>query len=167
MLYNKKWIQNHYSSLFSSSVCGFIFRWSRMIDIDPWIAATLAFLLNVAQLRPSMARRDRMLSFGGYHDPSEPTTSGSTLPRCWYLVTFRLYAASRFSSMSYDTATSIMSRDPETWSSTSGLSRWPGMALLTVAANLLLVSRLARSSRMASCLAVARLRLKRQLLNTW
>ena len=127
-----------------------------MIDIDPWIAATLAFLLNVAQLRPSMARRDRMLSFGGYHDPSEPTTSGSTLPRCWYLVTFRLYAASRFDheprprNLKFDVWSQSL-----TWDGFVESGSKPSSS-----------SRLARSSRMASCLAVARLRLKRQLLNT-
>jgi hypothetical protein len=52
-----------------------VFTCSRMIDIDTWIAANLAFLLNIAQLRPSMPRRDWMSSFDGSQDPSEPTTS--------------------------------------------------------------------------------------------
>ena len=46
------------------------------ISIDPFIAASLDFLLNADQLRWSMARRDRMSSFKGYHEPRDPTTSG-------------------------------------------------------------------------------------------
>ena len=70
------------------------------ISIDPFIAASLDFLLNADQLRWSMARRDRMSSFKGYHEPRDPTTSGWTCPRCSYLRTFRVYAASRFSEWS-------------------------------------------------------------------
>jgi hypothetical protein len=43
--------------------------------------------------------------------------------RVWYLNTFRVYAALRFSEWLYEVAMLIISRDPDTWSSTSDFSR--------------------------------------------
>ena len=135
--------------------------------MDPWIAAILTFFLKAHQLRPLMLRRDLISSFRGYHDPREPTTSGKMFPRVIYLSTLRRNAASMLAGVSYETATSSISRAPAYWSSTSGRSDCPGTALLMETVSPFLVSSRWSRLRTVSWRLVARTNPSRQLLSTW
>lgn len=125
-----------------------------MIAIEPVIACSRAFLMNVFHCRPLIPKNERMSLLDEGHEPSDPTTSGRILPKLWYFSILRFNAALRFSGLSYATTTSTISLVPLIDISTSGLSCCSGSDRLIVAAYPFLSISWWRSPSIESCLCV-------------
>ncbi|EFX64358.1 hypothetical protein DAPPUDRAFT_305060 [Daphnia pulex] len=86
------------------------------------MASSFIFFLRLCHFLPENPRARHISSLLGSQDPSEPTTRGSTTPRCLYFSIFLACAFSSPSALLRGTVTSMMMGGLVEVTTRSGLS---------------------------------------------